>query len=63
MNCFKTNEPFRLVVENYCNQQIIYTKKFFIYIFFVDFLKKSTYWLHNLKKITYKKIKITCAIL
>ena len=27
MNCFKTNEPFSLVVENFCSQQIIFTKK------------------------------------
>ena len=29
MNCFKTNEPFSLVVENFCSQQIIFTKTAF----------------------------------
>ena len=29
-NLFKTNEPFRLVVVNFCSQQIIFTKNWFL---------------------------------
>ena len=28
---FKTNDPFKLVVENFCSQQIIFTKKSFLF--------------------------------
>ena len=30
MNFFVTYDPIRLVVENYCSQQIIVTKKLFL---------------------------------
>ena len=29
MNCFETNEPLMLVVDNFCSQQVILTKNIF----------------------------------
>ena len=52
MNCFETNEPFRLVVENFCGQQIRITKKYF-YCRLVD--KKCICLLRNLKNLHIRK--------
>ena len=51
MNFFKTNEPFRLVVENYCSQQIINTKNsLYIYIYVYIFILAAFITENNLFK-------------
>ena len=53
MNCLKINEPFRLVVENFCSQQIIFTKV----AFYCRLVKICPCWQRNLKKFHIRKLR------
>ena len=55
MNFYETIDPFRYVVENFCSQLLILTKKCFC---IVDFLKNCTCWLRKLKNLHIRKLKI-----